>query len=423
MTKLLAMLLLFSLTLVGLSANGTNDGSDSGSGSDGQVSLRTVTMFGGTDPFAPLWEEMQLEFLEQNPNVSITDESAKADDAWKQRVLTDFAVGNEPDVMFFFTTAEQMPLVNDDKIVSVQEIQELYPTYGTTIKDGALSAVQAEDGNSYGLPIVGFYEGMIVNKALFEEYNVEVPTDWASFETAVRTFSANGIIPISAALGHVPNYLIEHFVLAQEGVAAHQASFDSSINPAWTAGLEEFKRFADMGAFPVDTLTIREPQAQEYFLNGQAAMYVDGNWFLRRVMERENADDFEFVAFPSKADVDPVIAGFTSGWFISRRCFDDPAKREAAVALVQYLTSNDGLERFANVNGQISSGNVIADLEHPFAINAMGVASNASGTSSPIDSRLTPAAWVIIKDAVPYLVDGSRSAQDVLEEALAENQN
>ncbi len=46
--------------------------------------------------------------------------------------------------------------------------------------------VKAEDGVNYCVPVSGFYEGMFVNKDLFDEYGLELPTDWDKFMRQLR---------------------------------------------------------------------------------------------------------------------------------------------------------------------------------------------------------------------------------------------
>lgn len=422
--KRIAIVALALTASAALMAEGKADGKGKAA-AGGPVSLRTVTMFGGTDPFVPVWDAMRNEFMKANPTVKIVDESGKADDAWKQRLLTDFAVGNDPDVTFFFGGKDQDVLIKAGKVVSVEEIRASYPNFAKNVSDGAFANLKATDGKIYGVPVVGFFEGLYVNRALLASAGVEPPKDWASFEKAVVACRAKGIVPVAVALGHVPNYLIEHFILAAGGIKDHRNSFDSAVPDSWVEGLSYFKKLSDMGAFPVDAGTLREQQAADLFTSGKAAMYADGSWYARNVESLPNMADYDFVAFPQTAKGAAggagMVAGFSSGWFVSRKAYDDPAKRDAVVALVSYLTSNDGIGRFAAVNGQKPSAPVSVPVENAFRKKATEVAGRMTETSLPINDRISVVAWNLIKDSVPYLADGSRDPKAVLAEALAEN--
>lgn len=94
----------------------------SGSGGDngGKVTLKAVTQFGGDDPAAELFSTI-IEEWETDTGNSVTNDSAKADNVWKSRVIADFSTGAEPDVMFFFNGSVTRPI--QDKIVTVDEIR------------------------------------------------------------------------------------------------------------------------------------------------------------------------------------------------------------------------------------------------------------------------------------------------------------
>ena len=63
------------------------------------VTLRVMTMFGGTDKSAEVYEEIKREYQKAHKNVILEDESRTADEEWKSSIAADFCAGNEPDVI------------------------------------------------------------------------------------------------------------------------------------------------------------------------------------------------------------------------------------------------------------------------------------------------------------------------------------
>ena len=57
------------------------------------VVLRTVSMAGGSASGAGVYEEIRQEFMAENPNIYIEDETRTSDEQWKNEVVTDFSVG------------------------------------------------------------------------------------------------------------------------------------------------------------------------------------------------------------------------------------------------------------------------------------------------------------------------------------------
>ncbi len=391
------------------------------------VTLRTVSMFGGTDPMKDVYEATIQEFMKANTNITVEDESATADEQWKSKVLIDFAAGNEPDVIFFFTDVNAQALVEQNKVVSVEEIKAVYPDYAPNITEAAMeSAKYAGDGKNYAVPVRGYYEGIFCNKALFDQYGLELPTTWENLEKAVTTFKANNITPFAAALGHVPHYFIEHFILAEGGVADHSNKDVAAVKDSWVKGLELFKKFADMGAFPIDTATSKHELQQEAFNAGKAAMFLDGSWAIGGMTDQENT---VIVPIPGtgngKKDPSEIIAGFSSGYYITRKAWDDPAKRDAAVKFVQALTTTDVIRQFVVAAGGGAPAADVGEITGLSKLAASGskVAGEATAVDGAIDGWLSKQAWDFLLSKVPVIAVGKEDAAAVVDKVIEMEKN
>lgn len=78
-------------------AGTTEAGGGTAEASGNPVTLRTVSMFGGTDPNKETYEAINKEFMEQYDYITIEDNSQTSDEEWKAAVNADFSVGNEPE--------------------------------------------------------------------------------------------------------------------------------------------------------------------------------------------------------------------------------------------------------------------------------------------------------------------------------------
>ena len=56
----------------------------------------------------------------------VIDGSATSNEGWKAKVLADFETGSEPDVLFFFTSADVDPIINAQRVVSIEEIRQRF---------------------------------------------------------------------------------------------------------------------------------------------------------------------------------------------------------------------------------------------------------------------------------------------------------
>lgn len=396
--------------------NGTTD-----EGSHNDVTLKTVSMFGGTDPQAEVYQSINEQFMKDNDWVTIEDDSQSSDEEWKASVAADFAVGNEPDVIQFFTDATANDVLAANKFVTIEEIQKEHPEYAQDIKADALAITANPDGVQRAVPTTGYWEGLFCNKDLFDQYDLELPTDWDSMVTAINTFKENGIIPIACSLNNVPHYWIEFLMLYAAGPDEY-SQIPETAPEGWVKGLENFKTLRDLGAFPEDTDTVDNDYTGQLFLNKQAAMQLDGSWFSGQITDTDNT---VVVAFPGvegqKAEAGSMIGGISSGFYITKKAWDDPDKREAAVKFVEAHTNKDSIQKYWESTGAIA--NPAAEVTAPSDLNAlqksaMEYTNAATSISTPTDSRLGQEPYAVLTSNVVKISTGAVSAEDVINEAL-----
>ncbi len=144
--KLLAVLLTGAMAASLLAGCGSKNADsketskDAGQEAEEPVTLKTVSMFGGTDPNKEAYESINADFMKENGNITIEDNSQTSDEEWKAAVNADFSVGNEPDVIQFFTDATADTIVATGKLVSLEEIRAEYPDYAKDTLDTAIEA-------------------------------------------------------------------------------------------------------------------------------------------------------------------------------------------------------------------------------------------------------------------------------------------
>lgn len=389
------------------------------------VTLRTVSMFGGTDPNAVTYDKLQKEFTDANGHITLQDESATSDETWKASVITDFSAGNEPDVIQYFTDISADPIIEQGKVVSIDEIRKEFPNYASNISNAALTAARNSDGVSYAVPTHGFYEALYVNEDLFNEHGIDLPTDWAKFEAAVEKFSALGITPISVALGDIPHYWIEHLILAEGGVADHGNRDIASVRDSWVNGLNYFNTLGQKGAFPIDTASTKNDIVQTAFINGEAAMFLDGSWAVGALQENPG---IIAMAVPGtgngKNDGRQFVSGFSVGFYITQKAWNDPAKREAAVKYVEYMTSTDAIAQYVTVAGGGAPAADVGELDGLSKLGQSGsaVVGGASAVNMPIDSWLSKPAWDFLRQNVPLIAAGQVDAGEVVDEVIRLNE-
>ncbi|WP_050755999.1 ABC transporter substrate-binding protein [Halanaerobium praevalens] len=388
-----------------------------GSLSAGAMELRIYSMFSGADPASDVYEELIAEFKAEHPQVEIIDESATLDESVKVRIENDFASENEPDITMYFTDSQAKPIVESGRVTPLNDILANNPEWKAGFLDSVLEQVKYSDGKIYALPITGFYEGLIVNLDLFEKYDVKIPETKTELLAAVKTFRENDIVPMAAGLGMTPHYNIEHAILKVGGAKAHDSGIADGINPMWIKGLEHLEELYKADAFQKDTLTQDWSGARQLFKQGRAAMLVEGSWAINDA-QNEGANRVTIVPYPrvgEKGNKSDLIAGFTSGMYLSKEAYNDQEKKELVVELLKHLTNKEAIKKIAEANGGLPAADVTpAGLTKPYQAG-LEMFKNAAHVSLPIDAQIQRPAWQTLVDGVAYIVSGRRSAADILE--------
>ena len=396
--------------------------------------LTVVTSYGGDDGNRGNFVTAVEEY-EAATGVMVQDNSAASNEEWKTKVLTDFMTGSEPDVLFYFTNADADPFINAGKVVSIEEIREEYPDYATNMKESMMAV--ASDGRHYAVPSSGFWETLFVNKAVLEDCGVAVPGanyTWEQFLEDCETIRQAGYIPIACSLYEIPHYWFEFAVMNNGSLGSHLevpaldengSLRDDAVSRKWIAALEDIKLLYEAGFFPRNTLTATDAETTALFGEGKAAFLIDGSWKVGYFTKNypENLDDFKVRFVPGKGErpATDAIGGISMGYFISRKAWDDPRKREAAVEFVFHMTSEEVLGSFvttevtALVNGAVPKGlNTIQQSAADAIVELTGV---VGAVQDAISSEAKSDLFVNLQK----VVTGQMTPKDAVESAIRLN--
>ena len=418
MKKIISILLVLTMVLsIAVTAAAADD----------SVTINVVTSYGGDDGNRKNFEAAVKAYEEATGN-KVNDGSATSNEEWKAKVLTDFETGSEPDVLCYFTNADAEPFVSAGKVVSIEEIRKEYPEYAANMKDSMMAV--AADGKQYSVPSSGYWENMFVNKKVLEDCGVAIPGPdytWDQFLQDCETIKANGFTPIACSLVEVPHYWFEFMVMNNGTVANHPdvpASVEDEAGQKWVKGLNDIKDLYERGFFPANTLTASDAETVELFNAGDAAFLIDGSWKVGYFTQNAaDINDFAIAYVPGKGDrkASEAIGGISMGYFITTKAWNDPAKREAAVKFVEYLTSDEVLSTFVTTEvTALANGAKPAGL-NPLQQSAADTNANVTAIAGAVQDLLTAEARGDLFANIQNIVTGKITAEDALAAALALN--
>ena len=358
---------------------------------DDTVTLRFVNSWGGADSNADALQLIFERFEDKYPNIKIQNEATFGDD-FLPKLKTDFATGNDPDVFGIWPGSDMEALINAGKAADLTYIINSDPEW----KNSFINAWEycTFDGKIYGLPVEIIYEALFINTDIFKKYDVKAPKTYEDFMILVRLFSSKGVIPLAY------NYQAEGTYLYQNIIAQMGGLENGGDIAVFREGMEKMKELFDRHAFPEDAYLISNSQRNNLFLEGEAAMIVQGSWFTRNIYEAGMVDKVEMIPFPVFDKENPddysLIYGLGCGtFFISQKAFDDENKKDAAILLLKELTSKEASAILTNESGFISNIDLSGTKNTYPSLYVKGIelVTNAAHLVPPMDSLVDRNDW------------------------------
>ncbi|MDF2986497.1 MAG: extracellular solute-binding protein family 1 [Eubacterium sp.] len=375
-----------------------------------RVKFRASSFFTGGDAWTASWQEGIKDYIAANPNVEIIDDSTPAaSDAFKTKINTDFASGNEPAVTYGFTGEIGKPLITSGKLMAWEEEMAKDPEWSKNIASLALEAVKYE-GIQYAVPYLGSFEVMYYNKDLFEDNNIKVPSNWDEMLAAVDAFNKLEITPIACSFSQEPHYIIELAILSMGGKDGHDRAFDAS----WAPALDRIKELYDRNAFTKDAFTIKQNACEQLMKDKRAAMFISGSWSIPK-LEGSNTDVMTWNLLPrGKADPTSMISTFSSGWYVTEKGNKDT--NGEGVKFVKYMTSPDRAAKFFKVGG-VPAINCQVEGTSPLFRKGMDLLAQAKVITKPVGDVMNQQAFTHIWKNLPYVMTDKKTSQQLLNEA------
>ena len=235
-----------------------------------------------------------------------------------------------------------------------------------------------------------------------------------------------GFNPIAASLAQVPHYWFEYTIFNHDSVKTHNTlpeSVDDENGKAWVAGIEDIKTLYEKGFFPENTLSGTDDETVQGFIDGKSAFLLDGSWKVGGIEEAtDNIDNFTVTYVPAKGDrkATDLIGGLSSGYYITKKAWDDDAKREAAVSFITKMTSDEMVSKFAGTSATALKEGADVDESTLTSLGKDGyhMISDITGIAGAVQDQVPTDARGPVFDGMPGLVSGDNDIKTAVSEVL-----
>lgn len=319
---------------------------------------------------AETWEGLFAAFTAEHPNITVTLVPTPSGER-EDRAKTLLASGSFPDVHFPLPTVtfkdELLPFDQADPEIAnqLQNVDKLLV-----------------DGELYGLGIDSQpWNTIFYNKSMFEQAGITAePKTLAEFETVLEKLKAAGFAPILGAGEWVPHFTFmattDIFAETSCWLGLREAGERRFSDPEWVEAAERFGSWVQKGYFNEGPLGLGYTQANDFFLQGGAAMYPIGSWLTGLVDQQPPEFEVGYFAMPTRTGELRLVGSIGSTGYTVSRTTEHPAE---AVALAKWLAFNPG---------------AVSTI-----LNAFGFQANVALESGPIaDLKQTPLGQEIAAD-------------------------
>lgn len=259
--------------------------------------------------------------------------------------------GGLPDIITCcrFSLHDAAPL--KDSLMNLALTNEAGAVYNTY-----LNSFKNEDGSVNWLPVCADAHGFVVNRSLFEQYGIPLPTDYESFVSACQAFEKAGI------RGFTADYIYDYTCMETlQGLSAAELTTTDGrkwrtaySNPAstervglddtvWPGAFERMAQFIQDTHLTVDDLALNYDDVTGMFRNGEVAMYFGSSAGVK--MFQDEGIDTIFLPFFSQNGEKWIM---TTPYFqiaLNRDLEQDTARREKAMKVLNVMLSEEAQSR------------------------------------------------------------------------------
>ncbi|HEY5586855.1 MAG TPA: extracellular solute-binding protein [Ruminiclostridium sp.] len=321
------------------------------------VTIRLLSRWSGTDSSTPIWQAVQKQYMEKNPNVTIVDESIAEEGAYNNKFKAALATNDMPAVFAVNGTLLAVEYAKSGVLQDLTSYFEQDKAWSDGLNESNINVSKFDVygvKGIYSIPAQNAIEVMYYNKDLFKKAGIEkTPETYDELLSDIEKLKTSGITPWGVGgkdtwrVGHIQNALLYKLTGVDKAI---ELGFKRTAK--WTdadvvQSLKMLKDLKTMGAFQKDLEGINFEVEKANFLSGKSAMVFNGTWFMGDINTagfQDNVGTFLFPYMKDKPQFKDHNITFPSGYSVSAKASD--LQKEHAVGFLKMFTSKENQEKY-----------------------------------------------------------------------------
>lgn len=378
---------------------------------------------GGSDGF----RTVNQQWDDAHPDITLV-QNVLANDEYKTKIATQAGADDLPDV-FLLQGMNTLTWANQGIIMDLTDVIKSSP-YASTYNMGKLFPFTA-NGKTYAFPVLTegsctmvHYDAQQWKDAGFDSF----PTTWDDVIKASEYFKGQGIDTV--AFGNSSKWQANSCFLSTVGdrftgtdwyysmVGKNGAAF---TDQPFIDALKFTQDIFQSGVFNKDFNAVNNEEAREYFIAGDAASFIGGNWdtsYIYTTLKDINPgklDNTYLAVLPQPAgatgNTGTHNTGMGYGVAINAKLTGD--KLDAAIDLAEYITGPD-FAKYVAENYALSAFSVVTDVDlskfDRFTQDFYNFYKNPG--CEIYDSYLTGEVWDVLNTDLQNLINGQGTPEN-----------
>ncbi len=324
------------------------------------------------------------KFQEENPDIDVVFN--EYDHEGYKTVIRNWLVTNPPDVAFWFAGDRMRFFVERGLFEDVSDVWDennLHEHMSST------RASMTVDGAQYGVPFTYYQWGVYYNQDVFDEYGLSEPETWDEFLELGETLKSNGVTPITIGTRFLWTTAgwFDYLNLRLNGLDYHIDLMDGNV--AYTDEgvrnvFNHWKELIDRDFFIENHASYSWQEAQPFLFNGEAAMYLMGNFITPNFPEDTN---FGFFRFPQ---MNPEVGMYEDAPTDTLHIPARANNKEDARRFLSFIARPENQTQLNRALNQLPPHAQAEVADDPFLEEGLETLSNADGTAQFYDRDTIP---------------------------------